>query len=82
VARRELKETFSLFFYIKNLSTKSRMKMNEIQMHHWPGLLLRKERKIIHKSPPSPPCARGKKERKSNLDKKMKSKKVQIPASG
>ena len=26
----------------KNLSTKSRMKMNEIQMHHWPGLLLRK----------------------------------------
>jgi len=35
------------------------MKMNEIQMHHWPGLLLRKERKIIHKSPPSPPCARG-----------------------
>ena len=80
MARRELKETFSLFFYIKNLSTKSRMKMNEIQMHHWPGLLLRKERKIIHKSPPSPPCARGKE--RLNLDKTKKSKKVQIPASG
>jgi len=38
-------------------------------MHHWPGLLLRKERKIIHKPPPSPPCAR---EKGSNLEKKKK----------
>jgi len=59
--------------------------MKEIQIHHCPGLLLRKERKIIHK-PPSPPCT-GKEKEKEKENKKSKEIRKErgkrlIPASG